>query len=212
MGSPSHRGGEVAVPAVRRGGPDDADAVAELIYESSARIFDRYAGGPARAVGILTVAYRRPGNSASAEVVTVAELDGRLVAAMAAYPVSEGERRAGRFLRLSLRKLPPWRWPGALALFARAGRVAPPPPPHCLYVDALATAADARRRGAASALLIAAEEEARHRGLGSVALDTGLDNAEAQDLYRTAGFRPAGERPPAHGLPGFMALVKPVES
>jgi ribosomal protein S18 acetylase RimI-like enzyme len=195
---------------VRRARPEDAEAVADLLYESSSELYDRYAGGSGAARRLLAAAFRHPGTTSSAEVMTVAELDGEVAAVLAAFPVGEAERRARSFLRLSLRRLPPWRWPPALRLFRLGAEAAPPPPPRALYVDALATSSRFRRRGAARALLDAARERAVRLRLTSVALDTETANAPARALYDGAGFRVTGERPPAHGLPGYVGYVLPL--
>src|SRR4051794_41969163 len=114
-------------------------------------MYDRFAGGEDRAKLVLRRAFADPGNNASVEVVTVAELDGEVAAALAAFPVEQTPRRASRFLRIALRALPPWRWPGALRLYWAGARAAPSPPAGALYVDALATGGRPRRRGGATA-------------------------------------------------------------
>ena len=194
----------------RRARPGDAEAVARLVDESAGGLYDRFAGGPERARRVLRKAFSAPGSNASAEVVWVAELDGEVAAAMAAFPVEQTPRRARAFLVLTLRSLPPWRWPGTLRLYYAGARAAPPPPARSLYVDALATDARRRRRGAALALLEAGAEHARSLGLRSVSIDTGIDNSAARALYRRAGFEEAASRPGSGGLPGFVALVKPL--
>ena len=78
------------------------------------------------------------------------------------------------------------------------------------YIDALATDPAFRRRGAARALLEAAEHEARERGLPAVSLDTTLTNEGARALYASAGYDEVAYRAPSRGLPGFVALVKPI--
>jgi ribosomal protein S18 acetylase RimI-like enzyme len=102
---------------------------------------------------------------------------------MAPFPVAEGARRARRFLRLALLRLPPWRWPRAWRSFH--GLM---PPASALYVDALATAEDSRRRGVAPAPLAAAREAAGAGGYTHLALETEFENAAARALYRSAGF------------------------
>jgi ribosomal protein S18 acetylase RimI-like enzyme len=199
-----------SAPSVRPALPGDAEAVAWLLYLSAAGLYDRYAGGPERALRLLGRAFARPGTNASAEVVSVAEVDGRVAGAMAAFPVDEALARARRFLRVSAATLPPWRWPAALAIYRRGSSAAPIPPARSLYVDGLATDPRARRRGAARALLAAADRRAAVLGLASVALDTTLDNEPARTLYETAGFELAGRVQPARGLPGFVGYVKPV--
>jgi ribosomal protein S18 acetylase RimI-like enzyme len=159
---------------------------------------------------VIAAAVEVTGTNASREVVTVAELNGTIAGAMAAFPVEEAGFRARAFLRVTLRNLPLWRWPAALRLYQAGGRAAPAPPEGSFYVDALAVAAGARRRGVALALLAGAEREAGARGLDLVSLDTALDNRPARALYLDAGFEEVAYRPPARGLPGFVALVKPV--
>jgi ribosomal protein S18 acetylase RimI-like enzyme len=195
---------------VRRARPADFPAAARLLHHSAVDMYDRFAGGRKRALRLLERSLGEPGNAASAEVVSVAELDGAVVAAMAAFPVDEAVARSAAFLGLALRVAPPWRWPQALLLYWAGGRAAPSPPSPALYVDALATDPSCRRRGAASALLAEAERQAHARGLPAVALDTTVGNREARALYRSAGFEEVAYRPAGRGLPGFVALVKPL--
>ena len=195
---------------VRQAQPDDFPRVAELPHRSAADMYDRFAGGRERALRVLERSLAAPGNASSAEVVWVAALDGEVAAAMAAFPVDEAEARARAFLRLALRGARPWRWPVAMYLYWAGGRAAPSPPASALYVDALATDPGFRRRGAARALLAEAERGARERRLPAVALDTTIANEPARRLYASEGFDEVAYRPPGRGLPGFVALVKPL--
>src|SRR5262245_1222585 len=197
-------------PMVRRATLSDEDAVAGLLHESAAAMYNRFAGGPDRALKVLRRAFREPGTNAGAEVIWVAEIDGHVAAVAAAFPVEEAVSRGGAFLRLTLRSIPPWRWPGTLWLYWMGARATPSPPGQSFYIDALATDPELRRRGAARALLRSLEDLARRRGLPAVALDTGLDNEAARALYADAGFEEVAYRPPGRGLPGFVALVKPL--
>jgi ribosomal protein S18 acetylase RimI-like enzyme len=193
---------------VRRAEPADFPAAARLLHHSAEDMYDRFAGGRERALRLLERSLAEPGNASSADVVWVAEVDGRVAAAMAAFPVEEALPRAAAFLRLALRHAPPWRWPEALVLYWLGGRAAPTPPPAALYVDALATDPAFRRRGAARALLAEAERLARTRGLPAVALDTTVGNRDARALYAREGFEEVAYRPPGRRLPGFVGLVK----
>lgn len=197
-----------ADPAVRPARDADADAVAPLLYETAPGLYDRYAGGRERALRLLRKAFDLPGNNTSRDVVTVAELEGELAGALAAFPVSENSDRASAFLSLTLRTIPPWRWPGALWVYRAGARATPAPPMSALYVDALATDPHHRRRGVATALLAEAERRARRKGLAAVALDTSLENKPARALYLRAGYHEVAYRPPRGALPGFVALVK----
>ena len=195
---------------VRRAEPADFPAVARLLHRSAADMYDRFSGGRERALTLLERSLGRPGNASSADVVWVALLDGRVAAAMAAFPVSEAVARSRAFLRLGLRVASPRRWPAALYLYWAGGRASPTPPAEALYVDALATDAGFERRGAARALLAEAERQARTRGLPAVALDTTTSNAPARALYAGQGYREVAYRAAGRGLPGFVALVKPL--
>jgi ribosomal protein S18 acetylase RimI-like enzyme len=157
---------------------------------------------------VLRVAYSREGNSASSEVVSLAEVDGQVAGAMAAFPVDEGDERARAFLRLTLARTPPWRWPRTLRVFRLGGRLTPPAPGDALYVDALATHPDFRRRGVATALLEAAERRARASGLNAVALDTAERNLAAQALYERFGMERSGRSEGVGEVPGAIAYVK----
>ena len=189
---------------------EEDDAVAELLYETSTGMYDLFTGGRERALRVLREAYASEGNSASRDVVKVAELDGRIAGAMAAFPVPEGHRRARAFLRLTLRRIPPWRWPRTLRVFRLGGRLTPPAPSTALYVDALATDPRMRRRGVATALLRAAEDDARERGLTAVALDTAERNTAAQALYERFGMERSGTTQSVRGIPGAVAYIKRV--
>jgi ribosomal protein S18 acetylase RimI-like enzyme len=200
------QGAQVRQPRV-----DEAPEVARLLHLSAADMYDRFSGGRERALQVLERAIATPGNLASAECVWIADVNGEIGAAMAAFPVDEAHDRSRAFLRLTLRGTPVWRWPGTLRLYRAGGRASPSPPAAALYIDALATDERLRRRGAASALLAEAERQARARRLPCVALDTTMPNKTARALYARAGFDEVAYRPPGNGLPGFVALVKPVE-
>jgi GNAT superfamily N-acetyltransferase len=193
---------------IRPARADEDDAVTVLLYETAGGLYDLFAGGRRRAARVLRAAYARPGTSASVEVVKVAEIDGRIAGAIAAFPVPEGDPRAKRFLRLTLGRTPPWRWPRTLRVFRLGGELTPPAPGDALYVDALATDAAFRRRGVATALLRAAEEDARARGLKAIALDTAATNATAQALYESFGMERTGSSRGVGQIPGAIAYVK----
>src|SRR5688500_14234136 len=129
----------MAEPAVRRARAEDADAVAAALYESSPGAYDIYAGGRERALRLLAAAFAKRDNSASRDAVTVAEVGGRIAAAMAAFPAAEAPRRAYRFLAFTLLRQPPWRWARTISVFRSGARQTPEPPPDSLYVDGLAT-------------------------------------------------------------------------
>jgi len=165
-----------------------ADRADDLLYVSARRYYDAYAGGEAAARRMLRRVHPFPGHAASAELCRVAEADGEVIGVIAGFPAGEGERLARRFLALTAPRLAPWRWPRLLRHLGAASTVSPSPPEGSWYVDALAVAPPARRRGVAAALLADAERAAREHGASGVALDTGLENEPAQRLYERYGF------------------------
>jgi ribosomal protein S18 acetylase RimI-like enzyme len=195
---------------VRKARPEDFAEAARLLHLSAADMYDRFMGGRERALRVLERSLGEPGNASSADAVWLVESEGQLVGAMAAFPVDEAGERSRAFLSLALGSAPPWHWPRALYLYWAGGRAAPTPPASAFYVDALATKPEFRRRGTARALLAEAEREARRRRLPAVALDTTIDNEAARALYRGEGFDEVAYQPPSRGLPGFVALVKPL--
>jgi ribosomal protein S18 acetylase RimI-like enzyme len=182
--------GEVSVRAAR---PEDRKAV-ELLYASAAPYYDVFAGSGERARRILAGVFPRRGHTASYEICRVAEIDGEVVGVLAAFPAQAGDRLGRRFLGLTVVRMPAWRWPSVLRHLRASSMITPEPPAGSLYVDALAVAATARRRGVASALLDDAIARAREHGVAGVALDTGVENQAAQAFYEAAGFERRGER------------------
>lgn len=186
----------------------DEHATVPLLYESSGGMYDRLAGNRKLAERTLARALAREHTTASADVVWVAELDDAVAGAMAVMPYAEWTPRAHRFLRATLRTVPPWRWPRALWLYRSSGRMAPEPSGTSLYIDSLATAREHRRRGVAGAMLETAEAMARRDGLRTLALDTWQDNRAARALYLGAGFEEVAYTPAMGSLPGGVSLVK----
>jgi ribosomal protein S18 acetylase RimI-like enzyme len=82
-------------------------------------------------------------------------------------------------------------------------------------VDALAVAPGARRRGVARLLLDAAAGRAREAGARQLALDTGIENTGAQQLYAASGFEersrvraPNARTARALGGEGFVSYLR----
>jgi ribosomal protein S18 acetylase RimI-like enzyme len=201
-------------PRVRPARIDDR-AAPGLLYESAAPYYDAYAGSEKRARRVLEAIWSKPGHTAAWDACRVAEVDGRVVGVLVAFPATEGDRLARRFLSVSLVRLPAWRWPSILRHLRASSVVTPVPPAGSLYVDALAVAADMRRRGVATALLRDAEKTCVAQRCSGVVLDTGLQNSQARALYEAYGFREREVREApdervarAVGGRGFVSYVK----
>jgi ribosomal protein S18 acetylase RimI-like enzyme len=195
-------------PITRVPQPEEATEVASLLYLTSPGGFALFGGSPKGGIRVIEDAFARSGTDNSREVVTVAELDGRLAGAMAAFPVREAEARRKRFLRTAFRHRAPWNWLRIWRLARHGSRHAPRPPQDAFYVDALATADQFRRRGVAMALLHEAERLARERGCPALALDTVATNSGARALYASFGFEVGEERPAAPPVPALVGYVK----
>lgn len=207
-------GMELRVRAARR----DDRAGAALLYASAAPYYDAYAGSERRARALLRALWGRPGHTASYEICRVAVTEtGEVAGVLAGFPLAQSAVLANAFVSESLRRLPPWRWPGVARHLRAAGRLTPRPPVDAYYVDGLAVAVASRRRGVARTLLEDAARSARACGASGVALDTGLRNAAGRALYEACGFEKAEVRSAldpvtarAIGGPGFVSYFKAV--
>jgi ribosomal protein S18 acetylase RimI-like enzyme len=193
------------------------DPAVPLLFESAKPYYTAYAGSEKRALDVLTSVFTEPGHAASYDCTTVAYVGDELVGVVAGFPVARSDALSRRFIRLTLPKLPPWRWWGTFRHLSAAGNVAPTPPDDAFYVDALAVAPDWRRRGIARRLLDEAHTLARQAGLPHLALDTGLQNTGARRLYEAYGFgereirrAPDDRTARALGGPGFVGYLKTV--
>ncbi len=198
---------------VRPARPDDP--AVRLLFESAKPYYTAYAGSEDRALGLLTALWTRTGHAASYELCRVAVSDDQIVGLVAGFPVREADRLSRRFVGMTFRRLPPWRWPHTYRHLRAAGEVAPRPPLDAYYVDALAVDPQWRRKGIAHRLLEDATTQARIAGMSRLALDTGLQNEPARALYMGFGFderevRRATDARAAKALggPGFVAYLK----
>jgi ribosomal protein S18 acetylase RimI-like enzyme len=187
---------------------DDAEAVAAIVH---AALRDKYAPalGAAALRGIAALT-RWEVEDVPSSRHWVAEIDDRLagVVHMAIGPAG-GEG----FSRALAREIG---WPRAvratlvLSMLAH-GRIAADE----AYVEELAVAGWARRRGVARALLAACEEEARRAGRGRLTLWVTTNNAAALPLYADTGFRESRRRRWLVGrllfrAPGAILMERPL--
>ena len=195
-------------PVTRPAREDDASAAAKLIYLTSPDGFKLFGGSEQRGLLLIEAAFARPGTDCSRDVITLAELDGEIAGAMAAFPSVEGDERRRHFVRVAISRRPPWRWPRIRRVARRGALHSPTPPADSFYIDSLATAERFRRRGVAAALLEEAERQARKLGLSAVALDTRSSNTGARALYERHGYEVHVEVPPSRPIPALVGYVK----
>jgi ribosomal protein S18 acetylase RimI-like enzyme len=193
---------------VRLARPDEAPALGPLLYEVNPELHDRFAGSRERALELIAEMFDSHGHSGSAEVVRVAEIDSTPAGVIACYPNWEGPARGRADVRLGLRRVSWLQRPRLLRFVYGMQRAIPESPHEALYVDALATAPEFRRRGVARALLGAAADEARRLGLIRVCLDTEVANDPARRLYDSSGFLVAAQGRRARGVPRFVSYVR----
>ena len=172
---------------VRPAGTEDADAIAAVVLEA---LRDKYAPalGDAALQGIAALA-RWEIDEVPDSRHRVAEIDGRIAGVVHLAVGAEG---AEGFCGALAREVG---WPRAiratlvLSLLSH-DRLARDE----AYIEELAVAGWARRRGVARALLAACEDEARRAGRGRLTLWVTTTNRAALPLYAAAGFRESRRR------------------
>lgn len=165
----------------------DAEAIGEIIAEA---LRDKYAPalGEAALRGIAALARWEIADVPSSRH-WVAEIDGRVAGVVHLAVGMEGFRGFCGALAEEVG------WPRALrATLVLSTLSHGDLTPDEAYVEELAVAPWARRRGAARALLAECEAEARRRGRGRLTLWVTITNDAARSLYVGAGFRETRRR------------------
>ncbi|MGD9571150.1 MAG: GNAT family N-acetyltransferase [Thermoleophilia bacterium] len=178
---------ETPPPLVRATREGDVDAVAELTAEALAAKY-RPAFGDHAARGIAAV-LRCDLDGVEGTRHWVAEIDGRVAGAV---HLVLSEDAGLDYLKAIADELGWARSLRATAVLSMLGhgRLTPDE----AYIDELAVAAWARRRGVAKALLARCELEARATGRKRLTLWVTEDNDAARPLYDRAGFLPTRRR------------------
>lgn len=174
-----------SAPLVRPARPADVPAVARLAEEA---LRDKYRPAFGRRATEAIEALMLHDLDASPDLLHwVAELDGRVAGTARILMVAEEDGDLTPHVQTLIDAIGPWRtrWAMTVLLPLHPGRLADGD----AYIDELAVAGWARRRGVGRALLRRCEEEARARGRHRVTLWVTLDNVPARALYDGAGFR-----------------------
>ncbi len=193
---------------VRDARPEDADVVAAIIADGLAAKYRPALGDAAtRAIAALV---RHDLEAGTGSRHLVAELDGRIPGAV--HLVTGGSPQAG--VASTLVRTVGWRTALrailVLSLLAHEGIR-----PDEAYLDELAVADWARRRGVGRALLEACAREGRRAGRRRLTLWVTTDNAPARALYAAAGFEETRRRRMLAGrlvfrAPGASLMARPL--
>ncbi len=181
---------------IRRAKPtDDARRVARFLFSSGPDVLS-YSLAPEQdeltAQAVMATVFVAPDGAFSHKHVTVAERDGVIVGAVAAFAAKDKAAIFARTAKPVLRALAPRDWP---TLAMRAVRIAPfgeGIPDDVLYLSQIGVDASVRSQGIGSLLLEAVFSLAKSLGLSRVALHVSIDNPRAEALYARQGFRAMG--------------------
>ena len=191
--------------AVRPARPDDP--VAGLVFDAARSAYCSAAGSEECARAVLKQLWTVPGHSASYEHALVAELDGKPVGVLIAFPARDQYRLHFALLRKSLR------YGIARRLFHLAVALpaliaaSPRPPSNAYYVATIAVARRARRRGVGSTLAHGAERVAADRGFPLIVAHTGTRHLAARQALERFGAR--GTKGRARGYSLYVKAVSP---
>jgi ribosomal protein S18 acetylase RimI-like enzyme len=193
---------------VRDARADDADAVAAIVADGLAAKY-RPALGDA-AVRAIAALVRHDLEAGTGSRHLVAEVDGRIAGAV---HLVTGDGPPAGMTRTLIRAVGPWtalRALVVLSLLAHEGVR-----PDEAYLDELAVAPWARRRGVGRALLEACVREGRRAGRRRLTLGVTTDNAPARALYAAAGFEETRRRRLLAGrlvfrTPGASLMARPL--
>ncbi|MEW6094468.1 MAG: GNAT family N-acetyltransferase [Chloroflexota bacterium] len=198
---------------IRAAIPADSPAAAALIHlsmgEEADWVFGR--GNSTSTDTVLAGLFQRKGNHFSHDLCWVAEMDGRVVGALVAYP---GRRRRNLNLRTGLHLL---QVIGLAATFRlvnklpRYGNLMEAAADE-FYVSNLAVVPNMQGRGIGASLLSHADTQALSHRLPKCSLLVTFDNP-ARRLYERSGYRivhsyPIHHPAIAHGSGGFHRMVK----
>ncbi len=170
------------------------DNAAALVFDAARAAYCSAAGSEDRARAILQRLWSTPGHSVSFEHALVAELEGRVVGVLIAFPARDRYRLHFALLRKGLRDSRMSRWPLLALTLPQLIAATPRPPRRAYYVATLAVARQARRRGVASALAHRAELLAARRGFPVIAAHTGSRHLVARAALEHYGARSTKQR------------------
>jgi ribosomal protein S18 acetylase RimI-like enzyme len=173
----------------------DAEAIGVLLREAGGPVADPVFGygDSETAIQNLTRMARRGGGLFSWDITTVAEIDGRVIGACSNLPGSEVRRRLRSTIWSAFRIY------GIIGMFRLSRRLSalrrgsPEVPEDHYQVVNVAVMPGFRNRGIGRSLMEGAHRAATIAGAERCSLIVLIENADAQRLYDSLGYRPAGE-------------------
>ena len=174
---------------IRPARPDDVDAVVPLMYSSGPELYDfMYAYAPASSLDYIAFEFKSGRGLCGYKNVTVAEVDGQVVATGCffdggAYPALLGGGLANLFRYFGVLKAVP-----ALLRARHVNSVIKPPKNDELYLTNFGVHEAGRGMGIGSAMLAEKILQARDEGYRLFSLDVADNNPRAEKLYRRHGM------------------------
>lgn len=192
---------------IENAAPEDAKAMASLIYSSGPKAFDYVFGQQAaKALDYLYHAVQRENGQYSHRNHIIVRHKGAVLGSMFNY---DSRGLSAMYLPTVLSVLSFFRWKilGVAKRSTVIDQVIKPPADDLLVVAHLAVAPEAQGMGIGSKLIDYAAGIAREYGYAGLALDVSMENPSAQRLYERLGFEVCAERQsPVRDVPGHRYM------
>ncbi|GAA6151727.1 GNAT family N-acetyltransferase [Pseudoteredinibacter isoporae] len=192
---------------IENAAPEDAEAMAGLIYSSGPKAFDYVFGKqtPAAQDYLYHAVQRNKGQYSHRNHVLVRS-NGHVLGSMFNY---DSRGLSAMYLPTVMSVLSFFRWRiwGVAKRSSVIDEVIKPPADDMLVVAHLAVAPEAQGMGIGSKLIDYAADIARENGYAGLALDVSMENPAAQRLYERLGFQVCAERlSPVSEVPGHRYM------
>lgn len=182
---------------IRPARPEDAGALAPLVYSSGPAAFDYVFSHRTRtnAVEFLIRSLRTSGGEFGYDVHWAVELGGEVVGAGAGFTGEHPLAFMSSALRRILGTYGPVAGAGVIARGLRIERIVRPPKGAAFCVAHLGVRPDLRSKGLGEKLVRHLLARAREEGRTLAILDVSVENPRAQALYERLGFKVTSEHP-----------------
>lgn len=198
---------------IRPARPEDADALAPLVYAAGRALHDHSLSFPGHPpLEVVRQALMSPGGVLGHRHLRVAEHDGVVVGCVGSHPGSATRRL---FAQTAIKALWSMGW-AELLTFTRRSLVLTPmqrdAPPRRLMMGHCAVVPAWRGRGVFRSLFEAVRREAQWGPYDAIRLEVAATNAGAVSVYRHLGFETVEVVPGVAGLPDVRIMERVVRS